>query len=397
MSAYVLFRFKCEKDKNSVPIDGPEIGVRQLRDRIAEMKGLKDDGLQKKKGPNPNYTLIIMDEANQELDDDNLVSAGTTVIVKRVQTSRPTTIPATDSKPQNVSQPTTRITSEDSIAAQLAKHILTGYMPSFLVCPVCKKRFTDPYISSCCNYTACHSCFKEDSCPNCQKPPNLFPDRQLQCFMLSIEEKLAQLHSQSSGIIDVLKNPKYFLVQVYDPDKLELSLNTSEWPVSPDYSFKLNTAYQEGHNVIVIFTNSEAKMFHGFGLMMSPVMHDYNETWKTRDIIGIKWLRRTEVSFSHLEELQHAINRTSLTQPIEEIPVNTGFDLCLLLEQGEKKDIPSYKPREMELEEPKREETPLKRSRSPEEKRKKSPRRKSPPKSKRSPSPQKDKPRKLRR
>jgi uncharacterized protein YbaR (Trm112 family) len=368
MSAAIFFKFKSEKEKCSVPIDGSDIPVKLLKDKIADIKKLKEDQNQKKKGPNPNYSLVLINsKTNEEYTNDKaLIPAGTLVIVRRVLSSFPNTIPVHEPVPSAVPVDTlsSKPREEETVASQLAKMIVTGTLPSILACYECHNRLKDPYLTGCCGYTACKPCLLKPLCPKCNKQLEIFQDKQLNNFLLSIEKELKDL----SGITEVLKNAKYFLLQVYTPQSLTNSVQNSIWDIPPDNSYKLNLSFQEGRNVILIFVNSAASKFHGFAMLMSTVIHR-----KQGDVISIKWIRRADLSFNHISRLHNPIPRSALTQPVEEVSNSSGLELCLMIEHLDQiEEIPSYKPLEIEevKEDPKEEK---KRSRSPPEERKKSP------------------------
>ena len=215
MSAAIFFRFKSEKDKCLVPIDGSDIPVSMLKEKIAEIKKLKEDQNLKKKGPNPNYSLKLINSKTEEeyTDERALIPAGTTVIVMRVLSSFPNTIPVHEQihNAAPVDLLSLKPREEETVASQLAKMIVTGTLPSILACNLCASRLKDPYITACCGYTACKACFKQETCPNCNKSQEIFQDKQLNVFLLSIENELNDL----SGITELLNNAKYFSLQKF--------------------------------------------------------------------------------------------------------------------------------------------------------------------------------------
>jgi hypothetical protein len=362
MSAAIFFRFKSEKEKCSVPIDGSDIPVKMLKDKICDMKKLREDMTMKKKGPNPNYSLILINsKTNEEFSDDKaLIPAGTLVIAKRVLSFFPSTIPVHESTPSTapVDQLALKPIEEETVASQLAKMIVTGTLPSILACSQCHSRLKDPYITSCCGFTACKACFTPSQC-FCGKPLEIFQDKQLNFFLLSIENELNDL----SSITDILNNAKYFLLQVYASQSLSNSVQNSIWEIPPDNSYRLNASFQEKRNVILIFVNSAASKFHGFAMLMSQIVHR-----KQGAAINIKWIRRVDMSFTHMGRLHNPIQRDSLTQPIEEISSSSGLELCLMMEQLEQlEELAAFKVLTVdeEKEEPVKEER--KRSRTPEE------------------------------
>ena len=367
MSTAIFFRFKSEKERCSVPIDGSDIPVLLLKEKISEIKKLKEDQTQKKKGPNPNYSLKLINSKTDEeyTDDKTLIPAGTLVIVKRVLSSFPNTIPVYEQLPSTAPVDTLSLKprEEETVASQLAKMIVTGTLPSILACYQCNLILKDPHITECCGYTACKSCFK-DTCPTCKKPIEIFKDKQLNNFLLSIESELNDL----SGITELLNNAKYFLLQVYKPDSLTVSITNSIWEIPPDNTYRLNLSFQEGRNIILIFANSATQNFHGFAMLMSPVVHK-----KQGGVISVKWIRRADLSFTHISRLHNPIPRSALTQPVDEISNNSGLELCLMIEQLDQlEEILPFKPLEVEeIKEEHKEER--KRSRSPIEERVKSP------------------------
>ncbi|OMJ85833.1 hypothetical protein SteCoe_12744 [Stentor coeruleus] len=369
MCPSIYFRFKSEKDKSSVGIDGSDIPVKMLKDKICDMKKLKEDMTLKKKGPNPNYSLVLMNsETGEEYSDDKtLIPAGTLVIAKRVLSSFPNTIPVHENT-TSVAQSDLLILKpreEETVASHLAKMIVTGTLPSILACYLCHSRLKDPYITSCCGFTACKACFSMPACPKCNKSIEIVQDKQLQIFLLSIENELNDL----SGITEILNNAKYFLLQVYSHQSLSNSVQNSIWDIPPDNSYRLNTSFQEKRNVILIFVNSANSKFHGFAVLMSPVIHR-----KQGAVINIKWIRRADMAFAHMSRLHNPIQRDSLTQPVEEIPSSSGLELCLMIEQLEQQEeITPFKP--LEIEEAKEEvvKEEVKANKSPVEEKTKSP------------------------
>lgn len=360
MSGVIYFRFKSEKDKCTIPIDCTDITVKMLKDRISDLKKLKEDMTLKKKGPNPNYSLLILNPITGEelVDDKTTVSAGSFVIAKRVLSSNPNTIPVHESGPNlmPVDPMILKPREEETVAAALAKMIVTGTLPSILVCSQCSNRLKEPYITGCCGFTACKLCFSPNTCPKCNKSTEIFHDRQLNVFLLNIDQELNDL----SNLTEILNNARYFLLQVYQESSLSTSVNTSIWEIPPDNAYRLNLSFQQGRNVILIFVNSATSKFHGFAMLMKPIINR-----KSGPVINIKWIKRAELDFVHLNRLQSPIHRDALTQPIEEIANSTGLEICLMIEQLEsKEEIPAFAYVDDDLEDTKE----RKRSRSPEEK-----------------------------
>jgi hypothetical protein len=191
MSACVYFRFKSEKEKCPVPIDGHEISVRQLRDKISDIKKLRDDPTIKKKGPNPGYNLVLLNSQNnlEYKDENTLIPAGTFLIVKRVLRAQPTTIPVYETtgieehKPAPIAP--TPVNDEISIYEMLGKMINNGQLPVVLACTVCDSLLIEPSITACCGFTGCRECIG-GVCPSCNKGSDVFPDSMLHDFIQNV-------------------------------------------------------------------------------------------------------------------------------------------------------------------------------------------------------------------
>lgn len=211
MSACIYFRFKSEKEKCPVPIEGHEISVRQLTDKISDLKKLRDDPTVKKKGPNPGYNLVLINSQNniEYRDENTLIPAGTNLVVKRVLRAQPTTIPVYETTGVEETKlapvaPVQPVSDEITIYEMIGKMINNTQLPVVLACTVCDSLLSEPSITACCGFTGCKECIG-GVCPSCNKAADVFPDAMLSDFIQNIMPYITITLNKKKQIVKTLE------------------------------------------------------------------------------------------------------------------------------------------------------------------------------------------------
>lgn len=121
-------------------------------------------------------------------DENQMIPAGTEIIVKRVPSSRPTTIFV---NPSTTEIQEIKIAEEDDVKGNvyttIAKQILDGSSYPFLICEICEGMLEDPVLGLCaCNYadirSQCRACLQE-TCNKCKLPFTFHSDLAMNTYM----------------------------------------------------------------------------------------------------------------------------------------------------------------------------------------------------------------------
>jgi len=142
----------------------------------------------------------------------------------------------------------------------------------------------------------------------------------------------------------LFKNTRYFLIKSINHENIEIAKLKNFWSTPRVNEAKLNKAYRESDNVLLIFSVSESGRFQGVARLASECIYDSNESvgWvlppnlSTKSLTGLfklEWITREELVF---HKTSHLLNPWNENKPVkigrdgQEFEVKCGEALCRL-------------------------------------------------------------------
>ncbi|KAI8825828.1 uncharacterized protein EV422DRAFT_563661 [Fimicolochytrium jonesii] len=131
------------------------------------------------------------------------------------------------------------------------------------------------------------------------------------------------------------KTSRYFLLSAPDYESVKKSQEEGTFSASDAKSSLLNSAFQSGHEILVVFTVENSRRFQGYGLMTAEAKAD-----KRGDVadgaksFGVQWIRTGDVHQGKVREALRQIEGGSnikLTMK-EELSKDVGVILCKVLD-----------------------------------------------------------------
>ncbi|KAH9423473.1 YTH domain-containing protein 1 [Dermatophagoides pteronyssinus] len=126
-------------------------------------------------------------------------------------------------------------------------------------------------------------------------------------------------------------------------ENVEISKREGVWSTPLPNEMKLNSAFREFRNVILIFSVKESGKFQGFARLSSEVQYDLEpvkwvlppgiQSCPFGGIFFIDWICRNELPFTHTSHLYNAFNESKpvkIARDGQEIEPKTGEELCRL-------------------------------------------------------------------
>ena len=148
------------------------------------------------------------------------------------------------------------------------------------------------------------------------------------------------------------KDAIYFIIKSNNHENVELSKNKGVWSTPPQNEQKLNRAFNEYRNVILIFSVKESGKFQGFARLSSESKHDQSPVqWVlppglTAKALGgvfmLDWVNTNELSFSKTLHLFNPLNEgkpVKIARDGQEIDGRVGEELCRLFAPDETAEL----------------------------------------------------------
>ncbi|XP_075677654.1 YTH domain containing 1 isoform X2 [Dermatophagoides pteronyssinus] len=153
----------------------------------------------------------------------------------------------------------------------------------------------------------------------------------------------AKKRDYSSLIKYFFKDSCYFVMKSNNEENVEISKREGVWSTPLPNEMKLNSAFREFRNVILIFSVKESGKFQGFARLSSEVQYDLEpvkwvlppgiQSCPFGGIFFIDWICRNELPFTHTSHLYNAFNESKpvkIARDGQEIEPKTGEELCRL-------------------------------------------------------------------
>lgn len=140
----------------------------------------------------------------------------------------------------------------------------------------------------------------------------------------------------------LFRDARFFLIKSNNHENVSLSKAKGVWSTPPSNEAKLNKAFRESRNVILLFSVRESGAFQGFARVSTESRHDLNPVhWvlppglSARALGGvfkIDWLCRRELSFIKTMDIRNPFNENKpvkIGRDGQEVEPNAGKILCL--------------------------------------------------------------------
>lgn len=144
----------------------------------------------------------------------------------------------------------------------------------------------------------------------------------------------------------------YFIIKSNNHENVNLSKNKGVWSTPPQNEQKLNLAFNEYRNVILIFSVKESGKFQGFARLSSESKHDQPPIpWllppglSAKDLGGVfdlDWVNTNELSFNKTLHLFNPLNDgkpVKIARDGQEIEAKVGEELCRLFPPDETTEL----------------------------------------------------------
>lgn len=166
------------------------------------------------------------------------------------------------------------------------------------------------------------------------------------------QHSLSKPRDYASLIKYFFKDAIYFIIKSNNHENVELSKSKGVWSTPPQNEQKLNRAFNEYRNVILIFSVKESGKFQGFARLSSESKHDQSPVqWVlppglTAKALGgvfmLDWVNTNELSFSKTLHLFNPLNEgkpVKIARDGQEIDGRVGEELCRLFAADETAEL----------------------------------------------------------
>ncbi|XP_015787628.1 YTH domain-containing protein 1 isoform X2 [Tetranychus urticae] len=147
----------------------------------------------------------------------------------------------------------------------------------------------------------------------------------------------------------------YFVMKSNNHENVVLSKAKGVWSTPPQNEHKLNRAFKEFRNVILIFSIKESGRFQGFARLASESRHNAQPVqWvlppglslkALGGIFSLDWICRKELTFSKTLHLFNPLNENKpvkIARDGQEIEPSVGEELCRLFPPDETSDLITF-------------------------------------------------------
>ncbi|XP_067143736.1 YTH domain-containing protein 1-like isoform X3 [Centruroides vittatus] len=151
-----------------------------------------------------------------------------------------------------------------------------------------------------------------------------------------------------------IRDGRFFLIKSNNHENVALSKAKGVWSTPPQNEARLNQAFRESKNVILIFSVKESGKFQGFARMTSESRHDVPTIqWvlppglSARALGGVfklDWICRRELPFTKTQHLYNPWNegkQVKIGRDGQEVEPKVGEELCRLFPVDENIDLVS--------------------------------------------------------
>lgn len=148
------------------------------------------------------------------------------------------------------------------------------------------------------------------------------------------------------------KDSVYFVMKSNNPENVHISKREGVWATPGPNENKLNSAFKEFRNVILIFSVKESGKFQGFARLSSEANFDCEPVkWVLppgvnscpfRGLFYVDWICRNELSFNLTTHLYNPFNEdkpVKIARDGQEIDPRIGEELCRLFASDDSVDL----------------------------------------------------------
>jgi len=148
------------------------------------------------------------------------------------------------------------------------------------------------------------------------------------------------------------KDAIYYVIKSNNHENVELSKSKGVWSTPPQNEQKLNRAFNEYRNVILIFSVKESGKFQGFARLSSESRHDQSPVqWilppglsakALGGVFALDWVNTNELSFNKTLHLFNPLNEgkpVKIARDGQEIDSRVGEELCRLFPADETTEL----------------------------------------------------------
>ncbi|CAD5116319.1 DgyrCDS5223 [Dimorphilus gyrociliatus] len=166
------------------------------------------------------------------------------------------------------------------------------------------------------------------------------------------EDREQEVPRQSSKLKYIFKSARFYMMKSNNHENIALAKAKGVWSTPPQNEIKLNRAYQDCRNVILIFSVKESGKFQGFARVRGPSDKNHPPIrWvlpgniSARALSGVftlDWINRRDLPFSKCAHLQNTWNENKpvkIGRDGQEIEPVCGEALCRLFPPDENIDL----------------------------------------------------------
>lgn len=174
-------------------------------------------------------------------------------------------------------------------------------------------------------------------------PPGETEDQSKKSIVIPPAEIRTQRRDRHSKMLKYLfRDARFFVIKSNNHENISLAKAKGIWSTPPINETKLNKAYKECRNVILVFSVRESGAFQGFARLSTEARRDYGPIqWvlpaglsakALGGVFRIDWLCRRELSFVKTGDIRNPFNENKpvkIGRDGQEVEPNAGKMLCL--------------------------------------------------------------------
>lgn len=174
-------------------------------------------------------------------------------------------------------------------------------------------------------------------------PPGETDEKPKKAIVIPPAEIRSQRRDRHSKMLKYLfRDARFFMIKSNNHENISLAKAKGIWSTPPINETKLNRAFKECRNVILIYSVRESGAFQGFARLSTEARRDYGPIhWVlpaglTAKALGgvfkIDWLCRRELSFMKTGDIRNPFNENKpvkIGRDGQEVEPNAGKVLCL--------------------------------------------------------------------
>ncbi|KAK2721614.1 YTH domain-containing protein 1-like [Artemia franciscana] len=150
----------------------------------------------------------------------------------------------------------------------------------------------------------------------------------------------------------LFRDARFFLIKSNNQENIDLAMSLGVWSTPPVNDAKLNEAFKEARNVILIFSVKESGHFCGIARLATESRRDTSPVpWKLPEglsaralggVFKIDWICKKDLAFSRVSHLYNPWNEgknVKIGRDGQEIEPHVGAELCRLFEEDSSVDM----------------------------------------------------------